>query len=105
MRLQRLRSTLPAFSDDAALATTALAESELLVLVLEDEAGVRQTCASNCTAWLPDAEAENGEQALKHAGRITDIGMFISDLMLPGGLRVRRVIGHVRSHYPSCRCC
>jgi CheY-like chemotaxis protein len=30
-----------------------------------------------------------------------DIGMFISDLMLPGSLSGAEVINHVRSHYPQ----
>ena len=30
-----------------------------------------------------------------------DIGMLISDLMLPGNLSGAEVIGHVRSHFPQ----
>ena len=102
VRLQLPRSTLPAFSDDAALATTAAAESELLVLVLEDEAGVRQTlCEQLHQLGYLTLEAENGEQALNMLDASPDIGMFISDLMLPGGLSGAEVIGHVRSHYPQ----
>ena len=100
MRLQLPRSTLPAFSNDAALATTAPTESELLVL--EDEAGVRQTLYEQLhqLGYLT-LEAENGEQALNMLDASPDIGMFISDLMLPGGLSGAEVIGHVRSHYPQ----
>ena len=102
VRLQLPRSTLPAFSDDAVLATTAPAESELLVLVLEDEAGVRQTlCEQLHQLGYLTLEAENGEQALNMLDASPDIGMFISDLMLPGGLSGAEVIGHVRSHYPQ----
>ncbi|MDU1295727.1 MAG: ATP-binding protein, partial [Enterobacter hormaechei] len=102
VRLQLPRSTLPAFSDDAALATTAPAESELLVLVLEDEAGVRQTlCEQLHQLGYLTLEAENGEQALNMLDASPDIGMFITDLMLPGGLSGAEVIGHVRSHYPQ----
>ena len=102
VRLQLPRSTLPAFSNDAALATTAPAESELLVLVLEDEAGVRQTlCEQLHQLGYLTLEAENGEQALNMLDASPDIGMFISDLMLPGGLSGAEVIGHVRSHYPQ----
>lgn len=46
-------------------------------------------------------EAENGEQALNMLDASPDIGLFISDLMLPGGLSGAEVIGHVRSHYPQ----
>ncbi|MEG5704609.1 ATP-binding protein [Enterobacter hormaechei] len=102
VRLQLPRSTLPAFSNDAALATTAPAESELLVLVLEDEAGVRQTlCEQLHQLGYLTLEAENGEQALNMLDASPDIDMFISDLMLPGGLSGAEVIGHVRSHYPQ----
>lgn len=102
VRLQLLRSTLPAFSGDVVLATTAPAESELLVLVLEDEAGVRQTlCEQLHQLGYLTLEAENGEQALNMLDASPDIGMFISDLMLPGGLSGAEVIGHVRSHYPQ----
>ena len=102
VRLQLPRSTLPAFSDDVVLATTAPAESELLVLVLEDEAGVRQTlCEQLHQLGYLTLEAENGEQALNMLDASPDIGMFISDLMLPGGLSGAEVIGHVRSHYPQ----
>ncbi|EMM6072524.1 response regulator [Enterobacter hormaechei] len=102
VRLQLPRSTLPAFSDDAVLATTAPAESELLVLVLEDEAGVRQTlCEQLHQLGYLTLEAENGEQALNMLDASPDIGMFISDLMLPGCLSGAEVIDHVRSHYPQ----
>jgi len=102
VRLPLPRSTLPAFSDDSALATTAPAESELLLLVLEQEAGVRQTLSEQLhqLGYLT-LEAENGEQALNMLDASPDIGMFISDLMLPGGLSGAEVIGHVRSHYPQ----
>lgn len=50
VRLQLPRSTLPAFSDDAALATTAPAESELLVLVWKMRRACVRPCASNCTS-------------------------------------------------------
>ena len=43
-------------------------------------------CASNCTSGYLTLEAENGEQALNMLDASPDIGMFISDLMLPGGL-------------------
>lgn len=43
VRLQLPRSTLPAISDDEIPDATTSGESERLVLVLEDEADVRQT--------------------------------------------------------------
>lgn len=50
VRLQLPRSTLPAFSDDVVLATTAPAESELLVLVWKMRRACVRPCASNCTS-------------------------------------------------------
>ena len=72
------------------------------VLVLEDEADVRQTlCEQLHQLGYLTLEADNGEQALKMLDASPDIGMFISDLMLPGNLSGAEVINHVRSHYPQ----
>lgn len=102
MRLHLPRSTQPAAVDDEALSATASVESERLVLVLEDEADVRQTlCEQLHQLGYLTLEADNGEQALSMLAASPDIGMFISDLMLPGSLSGAEVISHVRSHYPQ----
>ncbi|MHA1053639.1 ATP-binding protein [Enterobacter mori] len=102
VRLHLPRSTLPAASEDEALSTTATVENERLVLVLEDEADVRQTlCEQLHQLGYLTLEADNGEQALSMLAASPDIGMFISDLMLPGSLSGAEVINHVRSHYPQ----
>jgi CheY-like chemotaxis protein len=76
------------------------------VLVLEDEADVRQTlCEQLHQLGYLTLEADNGEQALSMLEASPDIGMFISDLMLPGNLSGAEVINHVRSHFRSFRCC
>lgn len=102
VRLHLPRSVLPAAADDEALSATASVDSERLVLVLEDEADVRQTlCEQLHQLGYLTLEADNGEQALNMLEASPDIGMFISDLMLPGSLSGAEVINHVRSHYPQ----
>lgn len=102
VRLHLPRSTLPAASEDEALSTTATVENERLVLVLEDEADVRQTlCEQLHQLGYLTLEADNGEQALNMLAASPDIGMFISDLMLPGSLSGAEVINQVRSQYPQ----
>ncbi|MCK7287808.1 ATP-binding protein [Enterobacter asburiae] len=102
VRLHLPRSVLPAAADDEALSATASVDSERLVLVLEDEADVRQTlCEQLHQLGYLTLEAENGEQALNMLAASPDIGMFISDLMLPGSLSGAEVISHVRNHYPQ----
>ena len=102
VRLHLPRSTLPAASEDEALSTTATVENQRLVLVLEDEADVRQTlCEQLHQLGYLTLEADNGEQALNMLAASPDIGMFISDLMLPGSLSGAEVINQVRSQYPQ----
>ena len=47
------------------------------------------------------SQPDNGEQALNMLAASPDIGMFISDLMLPGSLSGAEVINQVRSQYPQ----
>ena len=102
VRLHLPRSTLPVVPEDETLSATASVDNERLVLVLEDEADVRQTlCEQLHQLGYLTLEAENGEQALSMLAASPDIGMFISDLMLPGSLSGAEVISHVRSHYPQ----
>jgi len=102
VRLHLPRSTLPAVSEDEALAATTSVDNERLVLVLEDETDVRQTlCEQLHQLGYLTLEADNGEQALSMLAASPDIGMFISDLMLPGSLSGAEVINQVRSHYPQ----
>ena len=102
VRLHLPRSTLPVVPEDETLSATASVDSERLVLVLEDEADVRQTlCEQLHQLGYLTLEAENGEQALNMLAASPDIGMFISDLMLPGSLSGAEVINHVRSYYPQ----
>jgi len=102
VRLHLPRSTLPAAAADETQSAAASIDNERLVLVLEDEADVRQTlCEQLHQLGYLTLEADNGEQALSMLAASPDIGMFISDLMLPGSLSGAEVINHVRSHYPQ----
>ncbi|MDU7101032.1 MAG: ATP-binding protein, partial [Enterobacter sp.] len=93
VRLHLPRSTLPVVPEDETLSATASVDNERLVLVLEDEADVRQTlCEQLHQLGYLTLEAENGEQALNMLAASPDIGMFISDLMLPGSLSGAEVI-------------
>jgi CheY-like chemotaxis protein len=101
VRLQLPRSTLAPVPRDETLAA-ATADSDRLVLVLEDESDVRQTlCEQLHQLGYLTLEAESGEQALDMLNASPDIGMFISDLMLPGGLSGAEVINQVRTQFPQ----
>jgi CheY-like chemotaxis protein len=102
VRLQLPRSTLAPVPRDETLAATTTADSDRLVLVLEDESDVRQTlCEQLHQLGYLTLEAESGEQALDMLNASPDIGMFISDLMLPGGLSGAEVINQVRTQFPQ----
>ena len=101
VRLQLPRSLQQVMIEDETLAANEAPQSDRLVLVLEDEADVRQTlCEQLHQLGYLTLEAENGEQALRMLGSSPDIEMFISDLMLPGGMSGAEVIQHVRTHFP-----
>ena len=76
--------------------------ADKLILVLEDEADVRQTvCEQLHQLGYLTLEAETGEQALDMLASSAEIDMLISDLMLPGGLSGAEVIHHARQHWPA----
>lgn len=75
--------------------------TDKLILVLEDEADVRQTlCEQLHELGYLTLEAECGEEALALLAASEDIGMLISDLMLPGQMSGAEVINFARAHYP-----
>jgi signal transduction histidine kinase/CheY-like chemotaxis protein len=76
--------------------------ADKLILVLEDEADVRQTvCEQLHQLGYLTLEAETGEQALDMLASSAEIDMLISDLMLPGGLSGAEVIHYARQHWPA----
>ncbi len=75
---------------------------DMLILVLEDEADVRQTlCEQLHQLGYLTLEAQSGEEALNLLAASPDIGFLLTDLMLPGRLSGAEVIQSVRLHYPD----
>lgn len=71
------------------------------MLVLEDEAAVRQTiCEQLHLLGYLTLEASSGEQALDLLAASAEIDIFISDLMLPGGMSGAEVVNTARKLYP-----
>ncbi|WP_449556456.1 ATP-binding protein [Huaxiibacter chinensis] len=102
VRLQLPRSMQPVKSRDETHATAQTQHSDSVVLVLEDETDVRQTlCEQLHELGYLTLEAESGQQALAMLDASPDIGMFISDLMLPGTISGAEVIQHVRARFPA----
>ena len=101
VRLQLPRATQQAVIHSETTHAEAAPHSDRLVLVLEDEADVRQTlCEQLHQLGYLTLEAETGQQALQMLEASPDIEIFISDLMLPGALSGAEVINHVRVHFP-----
>lgn len=101
VRLQLPRSAQMAVTHAETQTADEMLQSDRLVLVLEDEADVRQTlCEQLHQLGYLTLEAETGQQALRMLEASPDIEMFISDLMLPGDLSGAEVIHHVRLHFP-----
>ncbi len=76
--------------------------TDRLILVLEDEADVRQTlCEQLHQLGYLTLEAENSEQALALLAAAPDIDVLLSDLMLPGRLSGAEVVQYARQHYPE----
>lgn len=101
VRLQLPRAIAPAVANLESVAVQSTASDEKLVLVLEDEADVRQTlCEQLHLLGYLTLEAANGEQAMQMLASSGEIDVLISDLMLPGSLSGVEVINHARKHYP-----
>ncbi|TBR69241.1 MULTISPECIES: hybrid sensor histidine kinase/response regulator [unclassified Escherichia] len=89
------KNVLPAVVEQTAVS------GDKLVLVLEDEAAVRQTiCEQLHLLGYLTLEASSGEQALDLLATSTEIDIFISDLMLPGGMSGAEVVNAARKLYP-----
>lgn len=76
--------------------------ADQLVLVLEDEPDVRQTlCEQLHELGYLTLEASDSQQALELMAEVPDIGLVISDLMLPGELSGADVLQQARRHHPQ----
>ncbi|TGB78309.1 hybrid sensor histidine kinase/response regulator [Escherichia sp. E4694] len=93
--LTAAKNVLPAVVEQTAVS------GDKLVLVLEDEAAVRQTiCEQLHLLGYLTLEASSGEQALDLLAASAEIDIFISDLMLPGGMSGAEVVNAARKLYP-----
>ncbi|MBJ8682797.1 response regulator [Citrobacter freundii] len=102
VRLQLPRAVVPVQAQAEPVAVHAANSGEKLVLVLEDEADVRQTlCEQLHQLGYLTLEAANGEQAMHMLAASSEIDILISDLMLPGGLSGVDVVNHALAHYPQ----
>ncbi|MDM2819524.1 ATP-binding protein [Citrobacter portucalensis] len=102
VRLQLPRAVVPVQAQAEPVAVHAANSGEKLVLVLEDEDDVRQTlCEQLHLLGYLTLEAANGEQAMHMLAASSEIDIFISDLMLPGGLSGVDVVNHAQAHYPQ----
>ncbi|MEZ7798898.1 ATP-binding protein [Citrobacter pasteurii] len=102
VRLQLPRAVVSVQIQAQPIAEHAANSSEKLVLVLEDEADVRQTlCEQLHLLGYLTLEAANGEQALHMLAASAEIDILVSDLMLPGGLSGADVVNHALKHYPQ----
>ena len=73
-----------------------------LVLLVEDDADVRRVVRLQLTQLgYPVVEAENGVQALEMLLHVEDIGIVLSDLMMPGGVTGRDLAQHVQEVRPG----
>lgn len=102
VRLQLPRAIVPVQPQDITVVEHVANSGEKLVLVLEDEADVRQTlCEQLHLLGYLTLEAANGEQAMHLLAASSEIDILISDLMLPGGLSGVDVVNHALKHYPQ----
>lgn len=102
VRLQLPRAIVPVQAQAEPLPEQVSVSTDKLVLVLEDEADVRQTlCEQLHLLGYLTLEAANGEQAMQMLAASAEIDIFISDLMLPGSLSGVDVVNHALKHYPQ----
>ena len=101
VRLQLPRALTAAKNLSPAAVEQTAVSGDKLVLVLEDEAAVRQTiCEQLHLLGYLTLEANSGEQALDLLAASAEIDIFISDLMLPGGMSGAEVVNAARKLYP-----
>ncbi|TGC13207.1 hybrid sensor histidine kinase/response regulator [Escherichia sp. E2562] len=101
VRLQLPRALTVAKNLSPAVVEQTAVSGDKLVLVLEDEAAVRQTiCEQLHLLGYLTLEASSGEQALDLLAASAEIDIFISDLMLPGGMSGAEVVNAARKLYP-----
>lgn len=75
-----------------------------LVLLVEDNADVRQVLRRQLTELgYPVLEADDGDEAIAMLDSVADIGILISDIVLPGKLNGREIGRRARLSHPHVR--
>ncbi len=75
-----------------------------LVLLVEDDPEVRRVVQRQLSALgYPVVEAENGDEAALLLASIADIGLLLSDIVMPGQLGGRRLAALARQQRPELR--
>ena len=76
-----------------------------LVLLVEDDPQVRRiVCQQLVDLGYPVIEAEDGVQALAMLEQVPDIGLVVSDVLMPGGLNGRQLAERIAADFPGKRC-
>ncbi|MCK6413682.1 MAG: PAS-domain containing protein [Azonexus sp.] len=76
-----------------------------LVLLVEDDPQVRRiVCQQLVDLGYPVIEAEDGQQALAMLAQIPDIGLVVSDVLMPGGINGRQLAERIAGEFPDKRC-
>ncbi len=102
VRLQLPRAPEAAQPLVSAPVLTPRASRDRLILVLEDEAAVRQTlCEQLHQLGYLTLECADGESALTLLRQTPDIDLLISDLMLPGALNGADVVRQAQQQWPQ----
>ena len=75
-----------------------------LVLLVEDDPEVRRVVQRQLTALgYPVVEAESGDEAAMLMANIPDIGLLLTDIVMPGELSGRRLAALARQRWPGIR--
>lgn len=91
----------PVLSGHATAAPLASDQQKPLVLLVEDDAAVRKVVRLQLTdLGYPVLEAEDSMEAVAMLRSVPDIGILVSDIVIPGNMNGREVGRMVRKSYP-----
>jgi PAS domain S-box-containing protein len=94
----------PVIPDSLVDVPVAADRQKQLVLLLEDDADVRKVVRYQLTdLGYPVLEAEDSAEAVTMLRSVPDIGILVSDIIIPGKLNGRDVGRMVRKSYPHVR--
>ncbi len=100
--LMVLPLTTPEPDSDLPPDTTGCAGAGELVLLVEDDPNVRRVVRQQLIdLGYPVIEAESGAQAIDMIEQIPDIGIVVSDIIMPGGINGRQLAETVVARHPQ----